>query len=108
MPGQQMHAVTESLNRGSAMANTTVADVEGKRTQVNALAADIRAGWHGTAPQQGFDPVHGQWNNDVTHALRILEKLGIDINYAAALDVEADEVGRGGILSAMNGSTATV
>lgn len=99
--GQQMQAVTESQFHGSAVAGQSVQNMHGAAQKVNSAAMDVRAGWHGTAPQ-GFDRVHEQWMTMTQKHLAKLDKLGIDVNFSGQQYLQGDEAGHSSIVSAMN------
>ena len=88
----QLHGVTESLERAASMAGTVSGDIKSHLTTLRPTVDALKGEWEGTA-RPLFDAAHADWEAAVTRLTAALDTLGENTKYAVATYVNADEVG---------------
>ncbi|MEE6258212.1 WXG100 family type VII secretion target [Plantactinospora sonchi] len=97
--GDQLHGVTESLERAAAMAGVVSGDIEGHRAALRPTVEALRGQWEGTA-RPAFDAAHEQWEAGITRLVTALNTLGENTRFSSNTYVTADEAGAAGMNAA--------
>lgn len=103
MAGDQLHGVTESLERGAQMAAGTAANIEGHRCSLRPAVEALKGQWEGTARPQ-FDAAHAQWEQGITRLNAALNGLGESTRFSANTYATADQTGASSLGAAQGGS----
>ncbi|WP_117214445.1 WXG100 family type VII secretion target [Allorhizocola rhizosphaerae] len=96
--GDQLHGMTETLQRAASMAGTVATNIEGHRATLRPIVEALKGQWEGTA-RPAFDAAHAQWEAGIVRLNAALEQLGEGTAYSSTVYVAADEAGS----SALNG-----
>lgn len=98
----QLHGVTETLERAASMAGTVSGDIKGHLTTLRPTVDALKGQWEGTA-RPIFDAAHADWEAAVTRLTAALDTLSENTKYSVATYVNADEVGASGLKAAPAG-----
>jgi WXG100 family type VII secretion target len=101
--GDQLHGVTETLERAAAMASTVSGDIEGHRAALRPVVAALQGQWEGTA-RPAFDRAHEQWEAGLTRLIAALTNLGENTRFSSNTYQVADQSGASGIAAAQGHS----
>ncbi|MFE9207253.1 WXG100 family type VII secretion target [Micromonospora sp. NPDC007230] len=97
--GDQLHGVTETLERAAAMAGTVSGSIEGHRATLRPTVEALRGQWEGTA-RPAFDAAHEQWEQGITRLVAALNSLGENTRFSSNTYLVADEAGAASLNSA--------
>ncbi|MGQ0840900.1 WXG100 family type VII secretion target [Actinokineospora sp.] len=98
MIGDQLHGVTETLDRAAATAGTVSGSIEGHRGSLRPTVAALKGQWEGTA-RPAFDQAHAQWETGITRLVAALNNLGENTRFSSNTYTVADESSRSGLQS---------
>ncbi|OZM71332.1 hypothetical protein CFN78_21335 [Amycolatopsis antarctica] len=90
--GDQLHGVTDSLERGAQMAGNVAGNIEGHRTSLRPTVEALKGQWEGTARPQ-FDAAHAQWEQGITRLNAAMNSLGENTRFSANTYMAADQSG---------------
>jgi WXG100 family type VII secretion target len=93
MAGDQLHGVTETLERAAATAGAVSDSIEGHRSALRPTVDTARAGWAGSA-RVAFDRAHEEWEDGITRLVASLRGLGENTSYSVNMYTSADEAGQ--------------
>jgi WXG100 family type VII secretion target len=103
MSADQLHGVTETLERAAAMAATVSGNIEGHRAALRPTVEALRGQWEGTA-RPAFDAAHEQWEMGITRLVAALNSLGDNTRFSSNTYVMADEAGAASMQAALGHS----
>jgi WXG100 family type VII secretion target len=99
MSADQLHGVTETLERAASMAGTVSGSIEGHRASLRPTVDALKGQWEGTA-RPAFDAAHEQWELGITRLVTALNSLGENTQFSSNTYLAADEAGRAGVSQA--------
>lgn len=99
----QLHGVTETLERAAAMAATVSGDIEGHRASLRPTVDALKGAWEGTA-RPAFDAAHAQWEQGISRLTTALDSLGENTRFSSNTYLSADQASASG-LNAVQGAS---
>lgn len=99
----QLHGVTETLERAAAMASTVSGDIEGHRASLRPTVDALKGAWEGTA-RPAFDSAHAQWEAGIARLTTALNSLGENTRFSSNTYLNADQASASG-LNAVQGAS---
>ncbi|RKR91900.1 WXG100 family type VII secretion target [Micromonospora pisi] len=96
MAADQLHGVTETLERAAGMAGTVSGNIEGHRASLRPTVDALKGQWEGTA-RPAFDAAHEQWEQGITRLVTALNSLGENTRFSSNTYLQADEAGRASV-----------
>lgn len=108
MPGDQLHGMTETLDRAASMAGTVSGSIDGHRSSLLPAVEGLRGQWEGTA-REAFERSHAAWDEGIVRLVTALQSLGENTTfssntYVAANDTNAANLNNVASLSAFGGA----
>lgn len=94
--GDQLHGVTETLERAAAMAGTVSGDIEAHRATLRPIVAAMQGQWEGAA-RDAFIPAHQQWEAGITRLVAALTNLGENTRFSSNSYLMADQTSAAGL-----------
>ncbi|HLL69438.1 MAG TPA: WXG100 family type VII secretion target [Micromonosporaceae bacterium] len=94
--GNQLHGVTETLERAAAMAGSVSGNIEGHRAGLRPTVEALKGQWEGTA-RPAFDAAHSGWEAGITRLTAALNSLGESTSFSSNTYLVADETGAAGL-----------
>jgi WXG100 family type VII secretion target len=92
--GDQLHGVTETLERAAATAGTVSDNIEGHRAALRPTVDTVRAdGWDGSS-RIAFERAYAEWEEGITRLVTSLRGLGENTTYSVNLYSSVDEAGQ--------------
>ncbi|MEU5566828.1 WXG100 family type VII secretion target [Micromonospora musae] len=101
--GDQLHGVTETLERAAAMAGTVSGSIEGHRGALRPTVDALKGQWEGTA-RPAFDQAHEQWELGITRLVTALNSLGENTRFSSNAYLAADQNAASGLNAAQGHS----
>jgi WXG100 family type VII secretion target len=88
--GDQLHGMTEALERAAAMAGTVSASIDGHRTSLRPAVEGLRGQWEGTA-RVAFEQAHASWDEGIARLVTALQTLGENTQFSSNSYIAANE-----------------
>ncbi|WP_328605809.1 WXG100 family type VII secretion target [Amycolatopsis sp. NBC_00345] len=97
--GDQLHGVTESLQRGAQMAGTVSTNIQSHQAALRPTVEALKGQWEGTA-RPAFDAAHANWEQGITRLTAALNHLGENTKYSSNTYDMADQASASGLHAA--------
>jgi WXG100 family type VII secretion target len=88
--GDQLHGMTETLDRAAVAAATVSDNIDGHRASLRPAVEALRGQWEGTA-RTAFETAHQQWEEGVMRLTTALRSLGENTAFSSHTYTQADE-----------------
>ncbi|MDA3647197.1 WXG100 family type VII secretion target [Saccharopolyspora indica] len=96
--GDQLHGVTETLQRAAQMAGTVSDDIQAHRAALRPIVDALKGQWEGTA-RPAFDNAHAQWEAGIVRLVAALTNLGENTRFSSNAYDQADQTSASGLNS---------
>ena len=94
MNSDQLHGVTETLERAAATAGTVADSIDGHRAALRPTVDAVRSGgWEGSA-RAAFDRAYERWEEGLVRLVGSLRTLGENTTFSVNTYASADEAGQ--------------
>ena len=105
--GDQLHGMTETLDRAAAMAGTVSGSIDGHRSSLLPAVEGLKGQWEGTA-RVAFEQAHASWDEGITRLVTALQSVGESTQfssntYSAANDTNAASLSKVAGMGAFGG-----
>ena len=93
MAGDQLHGMTETLERAASTAGTVSTSIDGHRASLRPTVEALKGQWEGTA-RVAFEQAHQTWEDGIVRLVAALQSLGENTTYSVNTYVAADDANR--------------